>query len=180
LNVGQGTARNLAIKFADGAFIGPLDADDAYEKDGLGMLLRELEARPEVDVVHGHATCYDKDLKRPVGDAGWFERDIDERNLAQCCCSVPSLQLIRKDVFVERGFWYSEYMSYCEDYEWLVRAWRGQVLFHRVRESVVRKRWHFGEDSHGRPILDHHREFGEMIRECYGLATDQRIGPVGR
>lgn len=168
-NLGQAVARNLGIELARGEFIAPFDADDVYVEGALQAMVDHFDA--DTDCVHGHLLRFDSALRQCIGPALWLERDITPRIVEYKCAILPSQALIRRTAFTEKGAWYAEYCRFCEDVEWLLHAWfKCGLAFRRLRQVVLHRRTHPGEDSYGQKITEHHMRWTTAIRRMYGAA----------
>ncbi|NOZ22614.1 MAG: glycosyltransferase family 2 protein [Planctomycetes bacterium] len=166
-NLGQAVARNIGIELARGEFIAPFDADDVYVPGALQAMVSHFD--DETDCVHGHLLRFDSDMQHCLGPAPWLERDITPRIIEYKCAILPSQALIRRCAFTQKGAWYAEYCRFCEDVEWLLHAYlKCGLTFKRLRQVVLHRRTHPGEDSYGQRVTDNHIRWTTAIRRMVG------------
>jgi len=168
-NAGLGAARNFGIGQSRGAYVFPLDADNAAEPTFVERCLEVLESRPDFSYVTSWSRYVDEHGDPPPGDdgfqplgAGYSPEANAEHNIAG-----DAAALIRRRIF-DLGFHYSEELTSYEDwhlYRELERAGhRGAV----IPERLLRYRVHAGQMT--RQVALQHRlrieaEIEARIRE---------------
>jgi glycosyltransferase involved in cell wall biosynthesis len=125
-NTGLGKARNNGIARASGTYIIPLDADNRLNSAGVEQAVTLLEARPEVDIVYGHATYFgERNGPWIVGEYD-FRRLLRKNYIDACACFRRSLW--------ERIGGYDEHMPHMgwEDWDLWLRASAAGMSFHHL------------------------------------------------
>jgi glycosyltransferase involved in cell wall biosynthesis len=121
-NAGVAAARNLALRNANGKYIGFLDQDDLWLPDKLSTQIRFLETNPEIAFVHSRQSYIQAD-GTPIAD---YAKDWVSDLHGKCFIELFKRNriavltvLLRKDVIDEIGF-FNETVSRVDDYElWL-------------------------------------------------------------
>ena len=137
---GAASARNAALASAKGEFFAILDADDAYLPGRLEALGELAVARPDLDIlctdafleVEGHVVAR-------FGEGCAFEL-VNQRAaiLERCFCLAPAY---RRTTLMETGG-FDESLHTGEDWECLMRLFRGDASAGLVDEPLYRYRFH--------------------------------------
>ncbi|MBF0522003.1 MAG: glycosyltransferase family 2 protein [Candidatus Omnitrophica bacterium] len=96
-HLGQGVARNRAVREAKGNYFAFLDADDLWVKEKLALQMDYLTSHLEIDLVFGHVKqFYSAELKKAAPPANEILPGI-----------IPSSMVIRREAFFKAG-WFEE------------------------------------------------------------------------
>ena len=139
-NGGPAAARNHGLAKADGEYVAFLDHDDLWPDNFLQVMLKALEAHPNMGVAYSPITmrCEDgheiKSYKLKQGRSGWLSKDLFRSGFVWTSASV-----IRRSAL--EGFGYDEELrqSY-EDGDFFLRlSLRTQFLFVPDVQAVKRE-----------------------------------------
>lgn len=128
-NAGLGAARNFGIRQSRGRYILPLDSDNMVEPEFVARCLALLEARDELAFVTAWSRYIDEDGEPRSGrvDVGYQPFGNVGAANAESNVSGDAAALLRRRLFEEEGFAYSEELTSYEDwhlYRELQRAGR--------------------------------------------------------
>lgn len=143
-NAGLGAARNFGIRQSRGRYILPLDSDNMVEPEFVARCLALLEARDELAFVTAWSRYIDEDGEPRSGrvDVGYQPFGNVGAANAESNVSGDAAALLRRRLFEEEGFAYSEELTSYEDwhlYRELQRAGRrGAVIPERLLRYRVR------------------------------------------
>lgn len=120
-NGGVSSARNNALKIANGEFIAFLDSDDWWKNNKLQRTIDYIQDFPEINIFHTEELWYRSgkllnQKKKHKNPSGEVYKDV----LSICCISI-STAVIKKDVFDNIGV-FDEELEACEDYDFWLRA----------------------------------------------------------
>lgn len=110
-NRGVASARNLALKYAKGKYILPLDSDDILVNDYTFNGIQFLESNPEYSLYYGQILYFPGEFIEVPNWKGY------KQMLLQDCICVSSI--IRKRHAIEIGGWRT--LEACEDYDFYIR-----------------------------------------------------------
>lgn len=147
-NAGLGAARNFGIRQCRGRYVLPLDSDNMVEPGFVARCLGLLEARDDLDFVTTWSRYVDEDGLPRAGriDVGYQPFGNVGAANAESNVSGDAAALLRRRLFEEEGFAYSEELTSYEDwhlYRELQRAGRrgavvpGRLLRYRVRPDSM-------------------------------------------
>jgi Glycosyl transferase family 2 len=141
-NRGEGAAKNVATRRAQGEFVAILDADDVYLPDRLEALGELASARPDLDVLTTDAflevdervvkTCYVEDWTFEIADQ---RRAILERNFIFGLAAVRRARLLAVGGF-------DETLRYATDWDCWIRLILDGAAAGLVAEPLARYRLH--------------------------------------
>ena len=158
---GQSAALNQAYQRSSGEIIGWLNSDDAlFHRRVLERVVTWFDARPEVDVIYGHAAL--------VNDDGlllhylWTPRFRAERLLRFNFISQPTVFMRRSSIGKQLA---DEDFDYSMDRELWLRLSRS-ARFERIGDVLAVDRHHPGRKSHVR--IDLAREDRLRLARRYG------------
>lgn len=143
-NAGPAAARNSGIKDASGKYIAFLDVDDLWPENNLSLLVQELEANPQIDVVRGYAQLF-----RDTEDG---EREY-LGNPKEAYSYYIGAALYRKPVFAEVGLFDST-LLFAEDTDWYNRAVEKNISMKWLEEVTLFVRRHGENMTEGRTIVE--------------------------
>lgn len=140
-NAGPATARNHGVKLAQGNLLAFLDADDWWHPQKLEQQIARLMAEPALGYVFSHmAVRLETASAWPVSlNQAHYQNDPP--------CILPSALLVRRDVFLQVGY-FDEHYRYSDDTDWFLRAKDAAVPYAIVPEPLVYKRIHGHNLSH--------------------------------
>jgi hypothetical protein len=133
INAGAAAARNRGIKEASSDLIAFLDVDDLWPEKNLRVLVDELHANPELDVVHGHAQVME--YRADSGDYAYVGNPEE---------SFPyyiGAALYRRTAFQTVGL-FDTALKFAEDSDWYTRAARDGVKIRRLDQVTLFVRRH--------------------------------------
>lgn len=132
-NFGNDTRpKNEGILASNGEYICFLDDDNTFKVDHLAILLKVLEAKPELSGVYGDRLIYEKGEQKGVGVRSDFDRSLlMQRNYID----TSDILLRRKDLFEIGGF-DEQYKKYVDWNLWIRFAKDGKV-FERVPQVIT-------------------------------------------
>jgi glycosyltransferase involved in cell wall biosynthesis len=168
---GQSHALNKAFAQAQGDVVGWVNADDAYWDGGaVAAAVAELERRPEVDVLYGHAA---------IVNAGglilqFLWTPAFGENLLKRVNFIPQPTVFFRRRALEKGFLDESYHSAMDRELWLRLARDGR-RFARLDRVLAIDRHHPARKSVAQPEVQ--RADLARLRSEYG-ATRGRLRPV--
>jgi len=134
-NKGAGTARNVGIKEASGAYLAFLDADDLWVENKLEQQLSYLENHPETDMVFGIVAQF----VSPELSAEHQSKLKTE--LEKMPGYVAGAMLIKLETFMKVGL-LNEKLELGEFIDWFSRAKDMRLSYHVLDEVVLKRRIH--------------------------------------
>ena len=145
-NAGAGAARNRGIRYAAGEMIAFLDVDDLWPDGNLELLVKQMQANPEVDVVHGRAQLMRMDRSHPEGGAFIG-------NPAETFPSYLGCGLYRRHVFETVGLFDPE-LRFGEDADWFNRAAERHARIERMDAVTLLVRRHTANMTRGKSLVE--------------------------
>jgi glycosyltransferase involved in cell wall biosynthesis len=175
-NVGQSKARNVAIKQANGEYIGFLDSDDEWLPEKIEKQLKLFEQSKDPKLAAVYCGSLEKDEiqnKTSVHNGGNVRGDIYVKLLSGFCPSTPTLFLVKKTVLHEvQGF--DEFLPTFVDYDLWLRIARLGHTFDVVDEPLIVKHEHAGSQIAKDPKK---RERGlDLFLEKWGEELIEKAG----
>lgn len=176
-NGGISSARNMGIAVSKGEFIAFLDVDDLWKKDKLTEQIRKMK-EDQIPV------SYTDEIWIRNGER-FNQRDRHKKYsgfiFEQClplCIISPSSVVIRREVFVEVGF-FDETLPVCEDYDmWLRITSKFPVLF-LEKPFIIKRGGHKDQLSRAYKAIDRFRiESIEKILRSNVLDSKMRIAAL--
>jgi glycosyltransferase involved in cell wall biosynthesis len=176
-NVGQSKARNIAIKQANGEYIGFLDSDDEWLPEKIEKQLKLFEQSNDPRLAAVYCGSLKKDEihnKTSIHKGGNVRGDIYVKLLSGFCPSTPTLFLVKKAVLIEvQGF--DEFLPTFVDYDLWLRIARLGHTFDVVDEPLIVKHEHAGSQIAKDPEK---RERGlDLFLEKWGEELIEKAGP---
>jgi glycosyltransferase involved in cell wall biosynthesis len=170
-NLGTSQALNKGLAIARGDYITRQDADDESVPDRLARQLSFLEANPDIGAVGTAFAVIDRD--GVVVDIWSFPSENSEiqETLLDHMCLGGATPLIRRDCLRKIGFYFSEDLSYSEDYDLCLRLAEVTKLTN-LDAPLYRYRRHEGSVSISKSHV-------QMYRKALALdrAMVRRFGP---
>lgn len=120
-------SRNKGMSLSRGRYIALLDADDIWYKDKLAKCKEALETHTDIALVcHNEAIRIDNRIVRH-SSYGHYAGDMYKGLLFKGNCLSPSAVVIRREVFFDMGYRFSERKELftVEDYEFWLRISKG-------------------------------------------------------
>ena len=136
-NLGVSSARNLAIKQANGPWLAFLDSDDAWHPEKIAKQVAYLREHPNNRVCHTDERWYRHGVRvNPMQKHQKSGGNLFKRALERCIIS-PSSILLHQSVLEKVGL-FDETLPACEDYDlWLRICAHFEVLY--VNEPLTIK-----------------------------------------
>jgi glycosyltransferase involved in cell wall biosynthesis len=147
-------ARNRGLAEARGSLIAFLDADDLWSTDKLAVQLKALERRPDVEIALGRTR---RMWAATALDASPGQVTLGEPELALSFGAA----LVRRAVFDRVGS-FDETFTYCDDWDWFMRAREMGVSIGVHSEVTLFYRRHDGNMTNDTGIGNHF--FARMLR----------------
>lgn len=150
-NIGTSKALNAALKTIEGEFIVRQDADDISSPDRLEKQITFLLDHPKIGLLGCKVMLIDR-FGEEIKTAYTIEENdqIQSTLLDYMCLCGPSI-VIRRSHFEMAGFYFTEDMSYSEDYDLCLRI--GEVSqLHNLNEVLYYYRQHSGSVSHSQRL----------------------------
>lgn len=144
-NTGPASARNRGIRDASGDFILFLDVDDLWPENNICMLVDEIQARPDVEVVRGYAQMMEHNPATGRYDFIGNPRESFRDYIGAA--------LYRKSVFRKVGL-FDTTLTFGEDVDWFVRSAQLKVKITRLEETTLYVRRHGRNMTHGKNLLE--------------------------
>ena len=121
--------KNIGAKESKSEYLAYLDDDNAFRPDHLAVLVKELDANPELDMVYGDRWVIDEEKRVPdkIGHTYNFSPLV----LLQKNYIDTSDVLIRKSALFDVGGWDERYRKYVDWNLW-VRMVKAGKLFKRI------------------------------------------------
>ena len=147
-NKGQCISRNIAIKQANGEFIGFLDSDDEWLPEKIEKQIRVFEESDDPKLAAVYCGYIEKDEVRNKTMSFTIDRnetkgDYYKTLLSGHCPSTPTMFLVKKSVLDEvQGF--DEFLPTFVDYDLWLRIARLGYSFDSVEEPLIVKYEHAG------------------------------------
>ena len=160
-NSGAAAARNRGIRDATSDLISFLDVDDLWPVGSLVMLLRALEADPELDLVRGWAQVTEFD---PTTNA--YEL---RGSPAESFPDYIGAALYRRRVFERVGF-FDTTLRFAEDIDWFNRAREHHIAMRRLDAVTLDVRRHGRNMTHGKSLQELN------LLEAFKKQLDRRRG----
>ena len=139
---GPSSARNFAIRKAEGQYIMPLDADDMITPDSIAKHLEEFNRHPEADLVYSDVVLINENghplriMKKP----DYEDRRHLIRDLFRAGHPIVPFRLgIKRSVFDKIGF-YDEELLVGEDYDMMRRFVKAGLKAHHLGEALHLRR----------------------------------------
>lgn len=134
-NLGLPETLNKGIRLSSGKYIARMDGDDVSRPDRIEKQVRYLEEHPGVDLVGSDAVIIDED-SNAIGLYRKFRSDFAQKMMLRYVGSnlIHPTWLGRNDIFNRigyRNFWY------CEDYDFLLRAYAEGFHFHNIQIPLL-------------------------------------------
>lgn len=126
---GPAAARNAGIRAAEGAYILPLDADDAIAPAYIGKAVRVLAERPEVGIV----TCHAAFMGGRTGP--WELPEPTPAHMATDSC-IPVTALFRKADWAAVGGFREDFTEGLEDYDFFLSLMARGLTALRLPETL--------------------------------------------
>lgn len=147
-NGGLSSARNTALKFAQGDYIQFLDADDQIEERKFERQVAYLTAHPDVDIVYGTVRYFGElaieDTATGVGGVAsdWMQRCVEDgdatlESLVRGNITVVNAPLVRRSVIRDVGG-FDHSLSGHEDWDFWIRCALAGKRFLFVDEERTR------------------------------------------
>ena len=172
-NGGVSSARNLALRHAQGDYIQFLDSDDLLLPEKVATHVAYLEAHPEVGAVYSHALCFrdeqpekrfEYSRKHLYRSGQLFASMLDQGYV------LIHMPLIRRE-WVERAGPFDEQIPTCEDWEFMLRlAWVGTPFAYLEGEPLVLYRLRANSKSQNR--VRHGLEAVRLLQKVCTYVTD--------
>lgn len=167
-NMGNGGARNTAVRHARGQYFAFLDADDRFVPDKLERQLAALEADPELDVVFGHV----REFVSP-------ELDEETRARVRAPAEVqpwmaPNLMLIRRASF-ERVGPFSEALKVGVTVDWFARAEEAGLRRTMLPGVVLERRLH--TTNNGLRHADQRSQYIHVLKAALDRRRELAVSP---
>jgi len=127
-NGGPSKARNTGIKAAGGEWIVTLDADDELAENALQMMMQEVEAHPDADIIDfgGYVRCKDQLHRRFHPIKGWVKKPYCSLYFRQISPSCGHAIIRSK---ISKSNLYDENIRRFEDYELELRLIRNAKIY---------------------------------------------------
>jgi glycosyltransferase involved in cell wall biosynthesis len=151
-NAGASSARNAAIRVAQGEFIAFLDADDIWEPQKLALQVEAMRADAKLGVCYTECLYFDEEKSwlANFGRHPQMSGMIFDAILADHFISMSSV-LVRKRCLDEVGL-FDESLIGSEDYNVYLRLAK-KYPYHFVNQPLVRLRCHDGNLSGNLPQM---------------------------
>lgn len=177
-NMGQGPSLNVGLSLARGEYVARLDQDDACLPDRLRQQVGFLDEHPDIPVVGSWGYWIDEGGRRR-GIMGRDVRDYGEF-LGILLSVLPPLAhptvMYRKCEITELGG-YDASFAPCEDYELWCRLALRRYRVWNIRRPLVMLRWHEGQQSVTRKVLQQRNAWRAQRALLNGLC-DQEVGEL--
>ena len=133
LNCGTGATRNRGVSVASGSYLAFLDSDDIWLPEKLAQQVAMFVAKPETDVVFGHAEQFFDDS---------VTVDVRQRirnKIGRIPATMPSAMLTKRACFEAVGPFTTKTIA---DIDWYTRLMRSDANVAMLSEVVFRRRIH--------------------------------------
>jgi glycosyltransferase involved in cell wall biosynthesis len=141
-NQGPAAARNHGIRDASGDLIAFLDVDDFWPEGNLPVMVERMEARPEIEVIHGRAQVVRETQESGLEYMG---------SPAEAFPHYIGAGLYRRTAFEKVGL-FDKDLRYGEDTDWFNRARETGLRVERVEEVTLFVRRHEGNMTRGKSL----------------------------
>ena len=178
-NKGQCISRNIALKQANGDYIGFLDSDDEWLPEKIEKQLRVFEQSKDPRLAAVYCGYIEKDEIRNktlsfFSDRNNTKGDFYKKLLTGFCPSTPTMFLVKRSVLDEvQGF--DEFLPTFVDYDLWLRIARLGYSFDSVEEPLIVKYEHAG--SQIAKDLQKRKKGLELFLEKWG---DEILEKAGR
>jgi glycosyltransferase involved in cell wall biosynthesis len=161
-------ARNRGLAEVRGSLIAFLDADDLWAADTLTVQLQALERRPDVEIALGRTR---RMWAATAPDAAPGQVTLGEPELALSFGSA----LVRRAVFDRVGR-FDESFTYCDDWDWFMRAREMGVSIGVHSEVTLFYRRHDGNMTNDTRTGNHF--FARMLRRSVERRRSAGTAPL--
>ncbi len=118
-NKGLAATRNTGIKEAKGEYIAFLDDDDIYYPNHFETLLHGLKNNPEYKIAYSWAKVFVEKNNKKIEQTPYNYFFSKDHFLIENYIPINAF-LIKKEIFIQEGFWFNENLRHLEDYDlWL-------------------------------------------------------------
>ena len=173
-NSGVSSARNNAIKNANGEWIALLDSDDEWLPSKLELQIKSIMDHPEYSFCHTNEIwirngCRVNQMKKHKKYGGSvFEKCLD------ICRISPSSSLIKKSLFDDIGY-FNESLRVCEDYDLWLRITAKYHIFFIDKPLIIKYGGHSDQLSKVANGIEQFRiQSLENILFSHHLSKDQK------
>jgi glycosyltransferase involved in cell wall biosynthesis len=156
-----GEARNLALEYAKGRYVGYCDADDMWGREKISLQVAHFNSHPNTVAVFSDAEVIDFHAAKTgvySERAKLFSGQLTKQLLIKCSLVLSSC-LLKTDILHSVGAFPKKY-SYIEEYQcWLKMSLLGEI--HVLPECLTIYREHAGQKS--RDLMLRYVETSDMV-----------------